>query len=209
MYWRLQRPLLTKALSLNMIVALSPDDHLAQEWHLVIVGHHYSACLVCREHAAPISTPSLDEVRQFQGFWTFDPEITVQAARLLLERIVEYRPELASKVRLAEQEYGLIKPGLLPQASSEIDLNLFVDRMVNYLQASQYRLLNAHRTIASQEQKERLVNSIATAIRRSLNPEQILSVTVSELGQVFSPCHYPHLLEPMLHICFRRIFCCH
>jgi len=168
-----------------MTVALSPDDQLAQEWHLVIVGHHYSACLVCREHAAPLSTPSLDEVRQFQGFWTFDPEITVQAARLLLERIVDYRPELAPKVRLAEQEYGLTQSSLPTQTSSEIDPNLFVDRMVNYLQASQYRLLNAYRTIASQEQKERLVNSIATAIRRSLNPEQILSVTVSELGQVF------------------------
>ncbi len=165
-------------------VALSPDDHLAQEWHLVIVGHNYSACLVCREHAAPICAPSLDEVRQFQGFWTFDPAITVQAARLLLERVVAYRPELAPKVRLAEQEYGLIQDSLA-QIQTEIDPNLFVDRMVNYLQASQYRLLNAYRTIASQEQKERLINSIATAIRRSFNPEQILSVTVNELGRVF------------------------
>ncbi len=168
-----------------MTVALSPDDHLAQEWHLVIVGHHYSACLVCREHASPIGTPSLDEVRQFQGFWTFDPAITVQAARLLLERIVTYRPELTPKVRLAEQEYGLIESDSLAQIQTEIDPNLFVDRMVNYLQASQYRLLNAYRTIASQEQKERLINSIATAIRRSLNPEQILNVTVTELGRVF------------------------
>ena len=165
-------------------VALAPDDHLAQEWHLVIVGHQYSACLVCRENAAPIGTPLLDEVRQFQGFWTFDPTIAVQAARLLLERVVAYRPELTPKVRLAEQEYGLVEDSLA-QIQTEIDPNLFVDRMVNYLQASQYRLLNAHRTIASQEKKERLINSIATAIRRSLNPEQILNVTVTELGRVF------------------------
>lgn len=165
-------------------VALAPDDHLAQEWHLVIVGHQYSACLVCREHAAPIGTPLLDEVRQFQGFWTFDPTIAVQAARLLLERVVAYRPELTPKVRLAEQEYGLVEDSLA-QIQTEIDPNLFVDRMVNYLQASQYRLLNAYRTIASQEKKERLINSIATAIRRSLNPEQILNVTVTELGRVF------------------------
>lgn len=166
-------------------VALSPEDQLAQEWHLVIVGHHYSACLVCREHAAPIDTPSLDEVRQFQGFWTFDPATTVQAARLLLERVVAYRPELTPKVRLAEREYGLTEQDSLAQIQTEIDPNLFVDRMVNYLQASQYRLLNAYRTIASQEQKERLINSIATAIRRSFNPEQILNVTVTELGRVF------------------------
>ena len=165
-------------------VALAPDDHLAQEWHLVIVGHQYSACLVCRENAAPIGTPLLDEVRQFQGFWTFDPTIAVQAARLLLERVVAYRPELTPKVRLAEQEYGLVEDSLA-QIQTEIDPNLFVDRMVNYLQASQYRLLNAYRTIASQEKKERLINSIATAIRRSLNPEQILNVTVTELGRVF------------------------
>ena len=169
MCWLRQRLRLTRGAVSYTTVALSPDDHLAQEWHLVIVGHSYSACLVCREHAAPIGAPSLDEVRQFQGFWTFDPAITVQAARLLLERIVAYRPELAPKVRLAEQEYGLIQDSLA-QIQTEIDPNLFVDRMVNYLQASQYRLLNAYRTIASQEQKERLINSIATAIRRSFNP---------------------------------------
>jgi hypothetical protein len=54
---------------------------------------------------------------------------------------------------------------------------------VTYLQAGQYKLLKAYRSISAQEQKERLVNSITAAIRRSLNPDEILEVAVQELGQ--------------------------
>ncbi|MCJ8280399.1 MAG: GAF domain-containing protein, partial [Rivularia sp. ALOHA_DT_140] len=39
------------------------------------------------------------------------------------------------------------------------------------------------RSIAAQARKERLVNSISTAIRRSLNPREVLEVAVQELGQ--------------------------
>lgn len=53
---------------------------------------------------------------------------------------------------------------------------------MTYLQAGQYKLLQAYNAIAAQEQKERLVNSITDAIRRSLNPEEILQVAVKELG---------------------------
>jgi DICT domain-containing protein/signal transduction histidine kinase len=62
----------------------------------------------------------------------------------------------------------------------------FVQRLVTYLQAGQYKLLKAYRSIAAQEQKERLVNSITAAIRRSLNRDEFLHIAVQELGQALS-----------------------
>jgi signal transduction histidine kinase len=59
---------------------------------------------------------------------------------------------------------------------------------VTYLQASQYKLHKAYRAIAAQARKERLVNSISTAIRRSLDPREILQVAAQELGQHLEAC---------------------
>ncbi|WP_297041080.1 ATP-binding protein, partial [Thermosynechococcus sp. OHK43] len=59
----------------------------------------------------------------------------------------------------------------------------FVDRLVTYLQAGQYKQIKAYRQIAIQERKERLTNAITTAIRNSLNPTEILTRTVAELGE--------------------------
>jgi signal transduction histidine kinase len=70
---------------------------------------------------------------------------------------------------------------------------------VTYLQSSQYKQLKAYRTIAIQERKERLINSITAAFRRSILSEEILSITVNELGRVFSQCRclfYPVGAEP-------------
>ncbi|PMB01839.1 histidine kinase, partial [Fischerella thermalis CCMEE 5196] len=64
----------------------------------------------------------------------------------------------------------------------------FVQRLVTYLQASQYKLHKAYRSISAQARKERLVNSISTAIRRSLNPQEILTVAAQELGQNLGAC---------------------
>ncbi|MEH1971332.1 DICT sensory domain-containing protein [Nostoc sp.] len=172
-------------------IAFAPDDELAQEWHLIVIGRQYSACVVCREHASPIDSASLDQARQFQGIWTFDPQVSIQAARLLLERIVAYRPELAPKIKQAQRRYRLLHESQVQASRSkvvELDLRLFVNRLVTYLQASQYKLLKAYSTIASKERKERLSNAIATAIRHSFNPNEILTITVTELGQVFSHC---------------------
>lgn len=178
-------------------IPLAPDDELAEEWHLIIIGQHYTACLVCREYAAPITAASIDQARQFQGIWTFDRQVSVQAAQLLLQQILIYRPDLSRKVKQAQQRYGLTKTGLRtangrvskPSSNrSEVDFNLFAERLVTYLQAHQYKLIRAHQAIASQKQREQLINSITTAIRRSLKPEDILAVAVRELGQIFHHC---------------------
>jgi signal transduction histidine kinase len=168
-------------------IAFTPDDALAQEWHLVVIGDRYAACLICRERliAADSSLSSVltsDQARRFEGIWSFDRPVVVKAAELLLARIVTYRPELADKI--AQANAALTSKTAI--GFNNVDPAPFADRLVTYLQAGQYKLMKAYRSIATQEQKERLVNSITAAIRRSLNPADILNVAVQELGQVLN-----------------------
>lgn len=163
-------------------IAFSPEDGLSKEWHLVVIGHEYAVCLVCREHLQASDQgplPHMDQSRRFEGIWTFDRQISCTVAELLLHRISQYRPELkAQNQHLLET---IVRPAF--SGSPLVHPSPFADRLVTYLQASQYRQLKAYRQIAAQELKERLINSMTSAIRRSLNADQVLSVAVQELGQ--------------------------
>ncbi len=168
-------------------IAFEPSDELSQEWHLVVIGPQYSTCLICRERSAPSEETtglSADPIRRFEGVWTFDRQVSQTAAGLLLDRVLAYRPELGAKVAEAKMQY-LVD---LPAGVRQVDPDPFAQRLITYLQAGQYKLLKAYRSIAAQERKERLVNSIATAIRRSLDPAEILTVAVRELGQAMQVC---------------------
>jgi DICT domain-containing protein/signal transduction histidine kinase len=171
-------------------IAFDPADELCQEWHLVVIGAQYSTCLICRErsHIDVPSPPALyqdmDPTRRFEGIWTFDRQVSCQAAGLLLDKVLAYRPELAAKIEQVRADY------LIPAASGmkDIDPDPFAQRLITYLQAGQYKLLKAYRSIAAQEQRERLVNSITSAIRQSLNLDDIFKVAVQELGQALQVC---------------------
>lgn len=179
-------------------IAFTPSDGLSQEWHLVVLGIDYSTCLICRErpgHAIPQATKpvvmDMDTARRFEGIWTSDRNVSCQASDLLFARILHYRPELAEKIEQARQRYGIAEKCQSVEAKAsalDVDSNPFAQRLVTYLQAGQYKLLKAYRSISAQEQKERLVNSIATAIRQSLQTEEILTIAVEELGQALSAC---------------------
>jgi DICT domain-containing protein/GAF domain-containing protein len=172
-------------------IGLDPKDDLVQEWHLVIISQYQSACLICREYAAPTEAIALDSARQFRGFWTFDPVVSQQAALLLLQRIRRYRPDLASQIKQAKQRYKLaatpktVQPNL---SGAELNLRLFSDRLVTYLQASQYKQVKSYRRLLLQEQQENLVNQIAATIRQTLNPEDVLTATIQEVSQLFEHC---------------------
>jgi DICT domain-containing protein/signal transduction histidine kinase len=176
-------------------ILLETSDTIAGEQYLVIVGQQYTACLVGQEKLSlkelrEIKTP-VEQGKRFEGFWTFDQNVTRSAADWLLGRIQNYRPELAEKIEQARQFYNLTKrlsskPLLL--TSQSVDLNVFSQRLVTYLQASQYKLLKAYRAIAVAERKAHLINKIAQAQRRSLNPQEIFKNTVRELGQLFPQC---------------------
>jgi DICT domain-containing protein/GAF domain-containing protein len=167
------------------LVPFDSNDALASEWHLLIIGPHSSACLICREKILPPTPghvlPDLDPSRRFEGIWTFDRQVTIASAHILLDRIEGYRPELAAKIALTKQEFLIPVPTTDREDSGSADV--FVQRLVTYLQARQYKLLKAYRSIEEKEERERLVNSITRAIRRSLNCADILQVAVQELGR--------------------------
>ena len=180
-------------------VAFEPEDALSQEWHLVVVADNYATCLVCRESLAsiernqqlPENTPSLDidTARRFEGIWTSERTVTLKAAELLLARIEVYRPDLSKKINQVRKRFDINQAKKKSKAktpqkfSGEIDSDPFVQRLVTYLQASQYKLHKAYRSIAAQARKERLINSISMAIRRSLDPQAVLEIAAQELGE--------------------------
>jgi DICT domain-containing protein/signal transduction histidine kinase len=171
-------------------IAFDADDALTHEWHLVVMGQDYNACLVCRERP-PVPTtegPSLDQTRRFEGIWTQDRYVSQRAAAILLDRIAQYRPDIADKVAIAKQQY--LDPALKP--SSRLDQGSgpdpFTQRLVTYLQAGQYKLLKAYKAISAQERRERLVNSMTTVIRQSLEATEIFEKAVTELGQALEVC---------------------
>ena len=181
-------------------IAFEPTDSLAQEWHLVVVGKNYISCLICEEKSAtaPHTKASLamDNSRRFEGIWTFDPHVSLKAADILLEKILAYRPELADKIEQARQEYLSLtdfpteSSASSPQLGDSINNNPdpFVQRLVSYLQAGQYKLLKANKSLAIKQQKEQLLNSVTDSIRRSLDTEEILQVAVQKLGEGLGVC---------------------
>ena len=176
-------------------IAFEPGDALAQEWHLVIIGEHYASCLICRERniAAPDNKSAvvMDTNRRFEGIWTFDRAVTQTAGKIMLERIAVYRPELADKIDQAQRRYLRSSTAISSQAQIDSPLtnpDPFVQRLVTYLQASQYKLLKANKSLAIKQQKEQLLNSVSNAVRRSLNTKQILQVAVQKLGEGVGVC---------------------
>ena len=177
-------------------IAFEPTDSLAHEWHLVVIGQQFVSCLVCQERSFSSSEADeemeMDNSRRFDGIWTFDRQVSNQAAAILLKQIVEYRPELAKKVKQAQKRY------LRPQGARERERRLsndpmsnpdpFVQRLVTYLQAGQYKLIKANCSLATKQQQEQLLNSVIAAMRRSLNPHEILQVAVEKLGEGLKVC---------------------
>jgi len=177
-------------------IAFEPTDALAQEWHLVIIGQHYTSCLICRERNVPTAENKyvleMDTNRRFEGIWTFDRSVTVKAGKIMLDRIAAYRPELAQKIDKAQRLY-IKSTSAKKKSKAQLESPLanpdpFVQRLVTYLQASQYKLLKANKTLAIKQQKEQLVNSVTNAVRRSLNTKQILQVAVQKLGEGVGVC---------------------
>ncbi|MEO0406333.1 MAG: DICT sensory domain-containing protein [Cyanobacteria bacterium P01_A01_bin.135] len=173
-------------------IAFDPSDSLSNEWHLVVINRLYSICLVCRERqlsdggeADNVSMPSsMDQTRRFEGVWTFNPQVCWHAADLMLERIADYRPELEEKLAAARAQYLQVPPAESPDTEPpNVDPDPFASRLMTYLQAGQYKLIKAYRSIALKERRERLVNLISSAIRQTLDPTQIFAVAVRELGQ--------------------------
>jgi DICT domain-containing protein len=177
-------------------IAFTDHDALAHEWHLVVLGENYATCLLCREKTTlgtEQAGSTVDNNRRFEGIWTFDRQVTQKAATIMLERILIYRPELKKKINQAKRQYLGKSQTKATQEQNLVASPLnnpdpFVQRLITYLQAGQYKLIKANRSLISKEHKERLINSVTTAIRRSLDPEEILQLAVEKLGDGLGVC---------------------
>ncbi len=179
-------------------VAFPQEDALSQEWHLVVIAKNYANCLICREKThlpkTRVEETAMDNSRRFEGIWTFDRQVSQKAGAILLHRIPNYRPELKRKINRALKLYcpevkNSPNSAQLPLFDSPIvNPDPFVQRLVTYLQAGQYKLIKANRFLSVKEKKERLLNSVTSAIRRSLNPQEILQVAVDKLGEGLGVC---------------------
>ena len=176
------------------VVPIKPTDTLAAERYLVVIGRHYSACFAVREKLTIVDledfASGVEEGERFEGIWSFDRNVAYSAADWLLGIIANYRPELKDKTQQTRELFKLRRDlgskSLLTAQS--VDLGIFAQRLVTYLQSGQYKLLKAYKAIAVAERKESLVNKIASAQRSSLNPQEILKTTVRELGNLFPYC---------------------
>ena len=176
------------------VIPIKPTDTIASERYLVVIGQHYSACFAVKEKLTVVDlkdfTPSVEEGERFEGIWSFDRSVAYSAADWLLGIIANYRPELKDKTQQTRELFRLRKnigsKSLLTTQS--VDLGIFAQRLVTYLQSGQYKLLKAYKAIAVAERKESLVNKIASAQRSSLNPQEILQTTVRELNHLFPHC---------------------
>ena len=174
-------------------IPLDPNDTLAGERYLVIVGRQYSACLAVQEkfNVEDLNTiPTVEQGARYEGIWTFDRNITYSAADWLLGRIANFRPELKGKTDRARKLF-VTKRGQKHQSlltTQSIDLGIFTRSLVTYLQSGQYQLLKAYKAIAIAERKEVLSNHIAAVQRSFLDPQEILATTIRELGKLFPQC---------------------
>jgi DICT domain-containing protein/signal transduction histidine kinase len=172
-------------------IAFTPEDALSEEWHLVVIGTNHACCLICRERSFPMKggkiNAAMDASRLFEGIWTFDRQMSMAAAEIIFHKILHYRPELAEKITRTRQELFVEAPTAMLDPQTD-NADPFVQRLISYLQAGQYKLLKANKSLSLKEQKERLLNSVTAAIRRSLNTEEILQVAVQKLGEGMGVC---------------------
>ena len=176
-------------------IPVEATDTLAGEGYLIVIGKQYCACVVAQEKFSVKDLKEdfavVEQGERFEGIWSFDRDIVYSAADWLLGIIVNYRPELKAKTEQSRrlfQSHREHHQKSLMTSFQAIDLGIFTQRLVTYLQASQYRLLKAYKAIAIAERKEHLVNKIAREQSKSLDLQKILQITVKELGKIFPQC---------------------
>jgi DICT domain-containing protein len=119
------------------LVAIDPADPVAQEWHLIIVSHNYTAMVICQELSeadyGSTGVPASDVERKFYGLWTFEPELVQETAQLAISHIESYNPELAKELKAH-------KDTIQPRLATPEDLSAVVSLVVDYLQTGQVNI---------------------------------------------------------------------
>ncbi|MEO1374938.1 MAG: DICT sensory domain-containing protein [Cyanobacteria bacterium J06635_10] len=130
------------------LVAIKPEDAVAEEWHLIILSPKYTAMVICQELSSDdygsSGQPESDLERKFYGLWTFEPDLVRETAQIAINHIESYNPQLAKKLHEYEQE-------IKPTAATSEELATVVSRVVDYLQTGQTNISvpagNRHRIL--------------------------------------------------------------
>lgn len=121
------------------LVALDPEDPVAQEWHLMIISPTYTAMVLCQELSVAdygsAGVPEADLERKFYGFWTFEPQLVKETIELAIAHIGSYNPQLQQTLTQHLETITNTQPQELD------DLNAIVSRVVDYLHTSQQCLI--------------------------------------------------------------------
>ncbi|CCQ53613.1 HD domain-containing phosphohydrolase [Crocosphaera watsonii] len=143
------------------LVHLNNDDVLVEEWNLVILAPGYAAMVLCRELSPEEyradTQPQTDTERKFYGLWTFDRLPVEKAAKILIESVRTYNPELADRLTKMQEAIAATPKDIT------IDLSGVVSRIVTYLQTSQQQLVTINR------QNKELVDLEGQALKLNRN----------------------------------------
>ncbi len=130
------------------LVSITPEDPVAEEWHLIILSPKYTAMVICQELSEEdyglSGQPESDLERKFYGLWTFEPDLVRETAQLAISHIENYNPDLAKKLHEYER-------GINPTAATSEELATVVSKVVDYLQEGQTNISvpagNRHRIL--------------------------------------------------------------
>ncbi len=152
------------------LVAINPEDPVAEEWHLIILSPNYTAMVICQELSeadySSLGQPASDLERKFYGLWTFEPDLVRETAIIAIDHIKNYNPELAKKL---DEYQGQIEPAVV----TSDDLANVVSTVVDYLQTEQINISvpagNRHKILDR--------NLVSNEIQAFLRMAQILDAT--------------------------------
>ncbi len=147
------------------LISLSPDDPIAQEWHLMIISPSYTAMVLCQELSeedyGSKGLPEQDIERKFFGFWTFEPELVRETVELAIANIGEYDKRTADQ--LTSQMAKIVAES---STTKKDDLGEIVTKVVNYLQDSQDYLQKPENPVFVQALDDNLISNEMQAFLR-------------------------------------------
>ena len=127
------------------LVKLTPDDPVAQEWHLMILSPTYTAMVLCQELSEADygagGQPKEDLERKFYGFWTFEPDLVLETVELAVSHIETYDRDLAQSLKTQIEQINTHQ-----KKHQQDDLVAVVTKVVNYLQSCQEILHQPQKT---------------------------------------------------------------
>ncbi|MEO0406326.1 MAG: DICT sensory domain-containing protein [Cyanobacteria bacterium P01_A01_bin.135] len=125
------------------LVDLDEADPVSQEWHLIILSPSYTAMVLCQELTdadyEALGKPTTDLERKFYGFWTFEPSLVLETARLAVDHIHQYDAALYQALtnQVDQTEQAISDDHVAQPQPTAVHLSDIVQRVITYLQTAE------------------------------------------------------------------------